>query len=127
MIVLSKEHIIALHKQLIERYGGIHGVRDEGLLDSALNAPFQSFGNIEFFPTVIEKAVRLCVGLVQNHPFHDGNKRVGAMVLLSTLKRNNIRLKTNNAELTSIILDLAAKRIDSDFLLSWVKDRTIFD
>ena len=127
MIVLSKEHIIALHKQLIERYGGIHGVRDEGLLDSALNAPFQSFGNIEFFPTVIEKAVRLCVGLVQNHPFHDGNKRVGAMVLLSTLKRNNIRLKTNNAELTSIILDLAAKRIDSYFLLSWVKDRTIFD
>ena len=127
MIVLSKEHIIALHKQLIERYGGIHGVRDEGLLDSALNAPFQSFGNIEFFSTVIEKAVRLCVGLVQNHPFHDGNKRVGAMVLLSTLKRNNIRLKTNNVELTSIILDLAAKRIDSDFLLSWVKDRTIFD
>ncbi|MBQ6665600.1 MAG: type II toxin-antitoxin system death-on-curing family toxin [Synergistaceae bacterium] len=127
MVVLSKEHIIALHKRLIERYGGIHGVRDEGLLDSALNAPFQSFGGIEFFPTVIEKAVRLCVGLIRNHPFHDGNKRVGAMVLLSTLKRNRIRLKTNNAELTSVMLDLAVKRIDVDFLLSWVKDRMVLD
>lgn len=79
---LSKEQIILLHKQLIERYGGSHGIRDEGLLDSALNAPFQSFGGMDFFPTIVDKAVRLCAGLVQNHPFYDGNKRIGTMALL---------------------------------------------
>ena len=63
MIILSREQIILLHEKLIERYGGSHGIRDESLLDSALNAPFQSFGGVEFFPTVIDKAVRLCVGL----------------------------------------------------------------
>ncbi len=72
MIILSREQILLMHQRLIERYGGIHGVRDEALLDSALNAPFQSFGGYEFFPTVIDKAVRLCIGLVQDHPFNDG-------------------------------------------------------
>jgi len=123
--ILSRQQIILLHKQLIERYGGTHGIRDEGLLDSALNAPFQTFGDIDFFPTVIDKAVRLCVGLVQNHPFHDGNKRIGAMALLVMLGINQVHLQTNSAELTSVILDLASDRIDDDFLLSWVKERIV--
>ena len=90
MLILSREQILLMHQRLIERYGGTHGVRDEALLDSALNAPFQSFGGYEFFPTVIDKAVRLCIGLVQNHPFHDGNKRIGAMALLTMLDLNRI-------------------------------------
>ena len=122
---LSREQIILLHKQLIERYGGSHGIRDERLLDSALNAPFQSFDGIDFFPTVIDKAVRLCVGLVKNHPFRDGNKRIGAMTLLVMLDINHIHLKTNSTELASVILDLASDRIDADFLLSWVKERIV--
>ena len=122
---LSKEQIILLHEQLIERYGGSHGIRDEGLLDSALNAPFQSFGGVDFFPTVVDKAVRLCAGLVQNHPFHDGNKRIGAMALLVMLDSNQIHLQTNSTELASVILDLASDRIDGDFLLSWVRERIV--
>ena len=74
MIYLSKDQIFLLHDKLIERYGGSYGVRDEGLLDSAVNAPFQSFDGNDFFPTVTDKAVRLCIGLVRNHPFIDGNK-----------------------------------------------------
>ena len=122
---LSKEQIILLHEQLIERYGGSHGIRDEGLLDSALNAPFQSFGGIDFFPTVVDKAVRLCTGLVKNHPFHDGNKRIGAMALLVMLDNNQVHLQTNSTELASVILDLASDQIDSDFLLSWVRERIV--
>ncbi|MBR6834919.1 MAG: Fic family protein, partial [Oscillospiraceae bacterium] len=79
MKILTREQILILHEQQIKRYGGAYGVRDESLLDSALSAPFQSFGGNEFFPTTLEKAVRLCVGLVQNHPFHDGNKRIGTI------------------------------------------------
>ena len=121
MIILSKEHILLMHQQLICRYGGQHGIRDEGLLDSALNAPFQSFGGNDFFPTIIDKSVRLCIGLIQNHPFYDGNKRIGAMVLLTMLDLNNIELHTNSAELSHIILQFAAGKINDKTLLKWVK------
>ena len=92
MIRLTREEIVLIHEQLIERYGGSHGIRDENLLDSALNAPYHNFEGIEFYPTVVEKATRLCFGLVKNHPFYDGNKRIGAMVLLTTLDLNNFYL-----------------------------------
>ena len=125
MIILSREQILLMHQRLIERYGGTHGVRDEALLDSALNAPFQSFGGYEFFPTVIDKAVRLCIGLVQNHPFHDGNKRIGAMALLTMLDLNRIELRTNSDELSYNMLQYAAGSVDDEFILQWVKDRIV--
>ncbi len=125
MIVLSKEQLLLLHEQLIKRYGGAYGVRDESLLDSALNAPLKSFDGYDLFPTVIEKAVRLCIGLIKNHPFHDGNKRIGAMALLITLDLNMISIKTNSTELSKIILLLASGDVDDRGLLRWVKDRII--
>ena len=124
MIRLTREEIIILHEKLIERYGGSYGLRDEALLDSALNAPLQSFGGQELYPTIIEKAVRLCFGLVKNHPFHDGNKRIGALALLTTLDLNQLILNTNSAELSEIIFSLAAGTIDYQELLVWVKERT---
>ena len=123
MIRLTKEEILILHDQLVERYGGARGVRDENLLDSALNAPFQGYGGYEFYPSVIQKAVRLCFGLVMNHPFYDGNKRIGAMALLVTLDLNRLTLKTNSAELSEIILRLATGSVDDETLLRWVQDQ----
>ena len=123
MIRLTREEILLLHEKLIERYGGTYGLRDDNLLDSALNAPFQSFGDQELYPTTIEKTVRLCFGLVKNHPFHDGNKRIGALVLLTTLDLNHVILNTNSVELTEIILSLATGNIDCQELLEWAKER----
>lgn len=77
MIRLSKEQVILLHKRLIEATGGREGIRDEGMLDSALANPFQSFGNEELYPSVQTKAAQLCFGIVKNHPMVDGNKRLG--------------------------------------------------
>ena len=122
MILLSKEDILLLHEQLIERYGGLSGVRDEGLLDSALNAPFQGFGGVDFYPSIPEKTVRLCFGLVKNHPFFDGNKRIGAMALLVVLDLNHYMLRTSQGELSEIILKLAANEITDTDLLQWVYD-----
>ena len=90
MILLTKEQILMLHEKLIVRYGGTQGVRDYALLDSAVFSPNQTFDGNDIYPTVKEKAVRLCYGLVQNHPFHDGNKRIGALALLVTLDLNHI-------------------------------------
>ena len=124
MILLTKEQILMLHEKLIDRYGGTHGVRDNALLDSAVFSPNQTFDGNDIYPTVKEKAVRLCYGLVQNHPFHDGNKRIGALALLVTLDLNGITLSATNQELTGIILSVASSSAFDQDLLSWVIDHT---
>ena len=77
MIRLSKEQVILLHQRLIEATGGSNGIRDDGMLDSALANPFQSFGDEELYPSIQAKAAQICFGIVKNHPMVDGNKRLG--------------------------------------------------
>ena len=90
MIRLSKSQILLIHDQLITETGGSSGLLDEGLLDSALNAPFQTFGEEDVYPSLQQKAARLCFGLVKNHPFVDGNKRIGAHAMLVFLALNGV-------------------------------------
>ena len=120
MIILSKSQVQLLHTQLIEQTGGIDGIRDDGLLDSALCAPFQSFDGIDAFPSIQQKAARLGFGLVKNHPFVDGNKRIGAHVMLIFLALNHIELEYTQEELTEIILKVAAGVSGYDGLLQWI-------
>ena len=122
MIVLSKQQIIAMHHALVMDTGGLDGLRDEGLLDSAIAAPFQTFDSTELFQSVHQKAARLACGLVQNHPFLDGNKRIGAHAMLVFLALNGISLSYTQDELSSIFLKMAAGAIDYDDLLQWVVD-----
>lgn len=91
MIRLTKSQILLLHEQLITETGGSSGLRDEGMLDSALNAPFQTFGKEDMYPSLQQKAARLCFGLVKNHPFVDGNKRIGAHAMLVFLAKPAVR------------------------------------
>ncbi len=79
---LTKNHILKMHSLLIQETGGIHGIRDEGLLDSALNAPFQNFDGEDLYRTIQAKAARLGFTLIKNHPFVDGNKRIGILAIL---------------------------------------------
>lgn len=120
MTILSKEQIITLHAQLIKETGGVGGLRDEGLLDSALNAPFQSFGSVEPFPSIQQKAARLGYGLIMNHPFIDGNKRIGAHVMLVFLALNGIELEYTQDELASEILSVASNNSGFEHLLKWI-------
>lgn len=76
MKTLSKEQVLRLHNALLETFGGTAGIRDDGLLESALNAPFATFGGQYLYPSVQAKAAQLGFGLVCNHPFVDGNKRI---------------------------------------------------
>ena len=120
MIRLSKPQILLLHEQLIAETGGSSALRDEGMLDSALNAPFQTFGGEDVYPSLLQKAAHLCFGLVKNHPFVDGNKRTGAHVMLVLLALNGIELQHTQAELSDVILQLAAGTIQSSDLLDWI-------
>ena len=121
MKILSKKQVIALQDQLIDRYGGIHGIRDEGLLDAALNTPFQTFGGRDLYPDIIEKASRLGFGLIKGHAFLDGNKRIGTHTMLVFLKLNGISLKYKDKELIQLILNIASGSSDCDFLLEWLR------
>jgi death-on-curing family protein len=118
---LSIENIITLHNYIIEKSGGTKGIRDINLVDSAINAPFQTFSGRELYPTFEEKATRLAFGLTMNHAFVDGNKRIGAMALISFLEMNGYLLLCDDIELANTFLDLASEKIDYDMLFDWVK------
>ena len=120
MIVLSKEQILMLHEQLIKTTGGSTGIRDEGMLDSALSNPFQSFGGEELYPSIQAKAARLCFGLVKNHSMIDGNKRLGAHVMLVFLALNGYGLSYSQKELSDTILALASDKIGAEDILQWI-------
>ena len=77
MIYLNKNQIIKIQRQIIKEFGGISGLRDESMLDSALANPLQTFAGNDLYPDVTEKIVKLGYGIVKNHPFLDGNKRTG--------------------------------------------------
>lgn len=123
MIKFDQDKVLLLHQLLIEQTGGEDGVRDFGLLDSALEACFATFDGKELFPTKEEKAARLGVGLVANHAFVDGNKRIGLYVMLTFLEVNGIRLETNDDELVELGLGLAQGEIKYEELLQWIRER----
>lgn len=126
MITLTKEQILLLHKCIYDRYGGSYGVRDEGLLDSALEAPFQTFAGQDLYPDDMDKIVRFGYGLIGNHPFHDGNKRIGALALLTLLELNGYKIESTNKEFADIIYAVASGSEGKDYeeLLNWVKEHT---
>ena len=102
MKILSKRQILLLHSALISESGGLDTVRDEGLLDSAINAPLATFSGQDLYPTLLEKASRLCFGLIQNHPFVDGNKRIGVHAMLVYLALNGVEINCTQAELIDV-------------------------
>lgn len=122
---ISKEQVLSLHSELVADFGGSDGIRDEAMLDSALNAPFQTFGGVDLYPGVVEKAARIGSGLVKNHPFVDGNKRIGTHMMLVFLKLNNVELEYEDDELITVILSIASGDMDDEKLREWIKDHII--
>ena len=122
MIKLTQDQILMLHSELISATGGTDGVRDFGLLSSALNAPFQQFDNTDLFPTIQQKAARLGYGLIKNHAFVDGNKRIGVHVTLIFLEINGISLEYTQKELYSMVLDVASGILDTEEITKWILD-----
>ena len=116
MIILSKEQILNLHSQLINKFGGIDGVREDGLLESAYGVYF----GLEKYPTVEEKAARLAYSLTKNHPFLDGNKRIGVLIMLVFLEINKIELTCNDDELTDLGLKIAASLKTYEEILEFI-------
>ena len=122
MIRLTAQQVILLQSDLIHETGGEDGLREEWLLDASLNAPFASFDGLDVYPSVQQKAARRCFGLIKKHAFIDGNKRIGAHVMLVFLALNGIDLSYTQDELTQIILDVATGIATFEVLLNWLVD-----
>lgn len=121
MIRFDKDKVLLLQQLVIESSGGSAGIRDFGLLDSAIESAYQTFGGVELYPTKEEKAARLGFNLVSNHAFVDGNKRIGLIVMLSFLAINGINIKYTDQELVSIGLSLASGKTSYEELVCWIK------
>ena len=119
MIFFESEQVIKLHSSLIAKTGGMDGIRDEKLLDSALKSPFQTFDGNELYPDIFDKASQLCYSLVENHPFADGNKRIGVHLTLLFLKLNNENIEYSQAELIDFGLNIASGKMNKDDIKAW--------
>ena len=120
MIKFSKEKVLLLHQLIAEETGGSIGIRDEALLESALEGAFAAFGGKEFYPTKEEKGARLGYTLISNHAFVDGNKRIGMYVMLTFLEVNGIRMDCTNEDVATVGLSVAAGTMSYEDLLEWV-------
>ena len=121
MIRFSEEKVLLLHQLMVAETGGSNELRDIGLLDSALEGIFQTFGGEELYPTKEEKGARLGYTLISNHAFVDGNKRIGMYVMLTFLEVNGIHIDCTNEDVVEAGLGVASGEMNYEELLVWVK------
>jgi death-on-curing protein len=120
MITLNVSEVISLHEKLVAATGGSPGLRDIGLLESAVLGCYQSFGNVDLYPSIIEKAARIAYAVAKNHPFIDGNKRVAVTSMLVMLRLNQIVLSYTQDELITLGLGIADGSISYDEIRGWI-------
>jgi death-on-curing protein len=125
MKYISAEGVLILHKKAIEMHGGDFGVRDIGLLESAVFQPQMTFGGQELYPDLVEKAAVLAFSLVKNHPFVDGNKRTGQMAMEAFLLINGFEISANVDEQEVIFLRLASSEITREELIEWIEKNIV--
>jgi death-on-curing protein len=116
----SVETVVSIHSELINKTGGLDGIRDANLLDMSVNSPFQTFAG-DLYETLVDKAAHLVFSLIKNHPFLDGNKRVGVTVMIVFLKSNDVEISCSNEELVKLGLGIADGSFDEDDVIDWIK------
>ena len=125
MIRITKEKAIELHNFICDMTGGDSGIREIGLLESALEAPFATFGGEDLYPTLEQKAARLCHSLISNHAFVDGNKRIGMFLLLIFLRVNGVSLDISTDDVARLGFALAAGEMSYDELVDYITKAVI--
>lgn len=122
MMFLTIDEIIKIHGKLIAKTGGSGGLRNRGLLESAIHSANNSFDEIEQYPSFEEKAARLAYAIIKNHAFVDGNKRIGILVMLMTLKLNNVKITYSQTELIDLGLSVASGQYGYSDIYDWIKN-----
>ena len=122
MILL--DDILKLHDKSLEMYGGGKGVRDIGLLESAIARPFQTFGGEDLYPDIFEKAGAIGESLIINHPFIDGNKRTGMLAMATLLLEHNIEINASEEDFYDTVIRISTGEIRFEQIVDWLKAKT---
>ncbi len=122
---LTLEQVKIIHSEIVKATGGSDGLRDSGILESALAQPQMTFGGQELYPTLAEKAAALGFSLIQNHPFVDGNKRIGWVATKTVLRLNRFDLPTKVDEAERVVLAVAAGEMSREAWTQWVQQHIV--
>ena len=116
------EDVLNIHEFLINKFGGSHGLRDESLLKSALARPFQSFDQVDLHKSHVEKAAALIESIVTNHPFIDGNKRTGYVLMRLYLMENGLDIRADLDEKYDFVIAIASGKISYEQIVEWIRN-----
>ena len=122
--MILKEEVLRLHELSIQKYGGAQGIRDEGLMESAIARPYQTFDGEDLYKTPLEKAAAIAESLIINHPFIDGNKRTGFLGMFALLRKENIALNADEESAYNFTIDISTGKINFDDIVIWLKNNT---
>jgi death-on-curing protein len=125
MRYLTTGEVLELHRRLIQEHGGKAWLRDMGSLESAVAQPMQSFGGEDLHVTLEAKTAALCYSLVMNHPFSDGNKRVGHAAAETFLVLNGYEVDASVDDAERVILGVAAGKVSRETLTEWIREHTV--
>ena len=117
---INKEDVIRFHDQIIYASGGEHGIRDNNLLESALNSAFASFDGVDLLPSIVDKISSIAYSIIKNHPMVDGNKRLGVMMIYVLCKKNSINLKYTQQEMIHLGLKIAEGSYEREQIADWI-------
>lgn len=118
---LTPKQILLIHDELVEKYGGSFGVRDENLLESAIFQPFAAFGGLDLYETVFDKAAALLRSLVKNHPFVDGNKRTGIVAAQLLIEANDYVFRASIAAAEKFVRKIALTKVSVEEISLWLR------
>ncbi len=122
--MILKEEVLRLHQLSIEKYGGAVGIRDHGLLDSAIARPYQTFDGTDLYPTPLLKAAAIAESLIINHPFIDGNKRTGFLSMFALLRKENIDLTADEEAAYNFTIDISTGKMKFDDIVLFLRNNT---
>jgi death-on-curing protein len=124
-MMIAKETLLKLHELSIIKYGGSMGIRDEGLMESAIARPYQSFGGEDLYPTVFEKAAAIAESIIINHPFIDGNKRTGYLAMLAILEEGRKDITVSNENIYQLVIDISMGVAKFELIVAWLKQNSV--
>jgi death-on-curing protein len=123
--MIDIEDVLSIHEFLINKFGGSHGVRDLNLLKSAISRPYQTFNQEDLYKTPIEKAAAIIESVIKNHPFLDGNKRTGYVLMRLILLEKGLDILANQNDKYDFVISVASGELSYDQIKGWIKNHMI--
>ena len=124
--MITLKEVLQIHQIAIDEFGGAIGIRDEGILQSAIARPFNGFGDSVFYPEPAGKAAAILESIVKNHPFVDGNKRTGYLLMRLIMMNYDKDIKASQEEKYDFVIKVASSQIEFDEIVTWIKEHEVF-